>query len=97
MGADDLVQTKLLQENMQLAGLSSIYRRPSARARQLTSSASFNAELGPPPWRGISSALTYMVVDGRRFDTSARSQTGSRWSNGGRGGGGYVVRHPAGY
>jgi peptidoglycan hydrolase-like protein with peptidoglycan-binding domain len=39
----------------------------------------------------------YMVVDGRRFDTSARSQTGSRWSNSGRGGGGYVVRHPAGY
>jgi hypothetical protein len=39
----------------------------------------------------------YMVVDGRRFDTSARSQNGSRWSNSGRGGGGYVVRHPAEY
>ncbi|HEY8769765.1 MAG TPA: hypothetical protein VIM03_04430, partial [Thermoleophilaceae bacterium] len=39
----------------------------------------------------------YMTIDGRRFDTSARSQTGSRWGGGGRGGGGFVVRHPAGY
>jgi peptidoglycan hydrolase-like protein with peptidoglycan-binding domain len=39
----------------------------------------------------------YMTIDGRRFDTSARSQTGSRWGGGGRSGGGYVVRHPAGY
>ncbi len=39
----------------------------------------------------------YMTIDGRRFDTSARSQSGSRWSSSGRGGGGYAVRHPAGY
>jgi peptidoglycan hydrolase-like protein with peptidoglycan-binding domain len=39
----------------------------------------------------------YMVIDGRRFDTSARRQGGSRWSGSGRSGGGYVVRHPAGY
>ena len=38
----------------------------------------------------------YMTIDGRRFDTSARSQTGSRWSGSGRGGGGYTVRHPSG-
>ena len=38
----------------------------------------------------------YMTIDGRRFDTSARSQTGSRWSGSGRGGGGYTVRHPNG-
>ncbi len=39
----------------------------------------------------------YMVVDGRRFDTSARSQTGSRWSNTMRSSAGYVARHPAGF
>jgi len=39
----------------------------------------------------------YMTVDGRRFDTSARSETGSRWTGTGRSGSGYVVRHPPGY
>jgi hypothetical protein len=38
----------------------------------------------------------YMTIDGRRFDTSSRSQTGSRWGGGGRSGGGFVVRHPNG-
>jgi hypothetical protein len=38
----------------------------------------------------------YMVIDGRRFDTSARRETGSRWSGTQRGSGGYVVRHPRG-
>jgi murein L,D-transpeptidase YcbB/YkuD len=38
----------------------------------------------------------YMVVDGRRFDTSARSQTGSRWTTEHRSPAGYVARHPAG-
>ena len=38
----------------------------------------------------------YMVIDGRRFDTSARSQTGSRWTNTMRSSSGYVARHPAG-
>jgi peptidoglycan hydrolase-like protein with peptidoglycan-binding domain len=38
----------------------------------------------------------YMVVDGRRFDTSARSETGSRWSSTQRSSSGYVVRHPKG-
>jgi len=38
----------------------------------------------------------YMVVNGRRFDTSARSITGSRWTNETRSPAGYVVRHPAG-
>ena len=37
----------------------------------------------------------FMTINGRRFDTSARSQTGSRWG-GPRSGSGYVVRHPAG-
>jgi hypothetical protein len=37
-----------------------------------------------------------MTIDGRRFDTSARHERGSRWSGTGRSRGGYVVRHPAG-
>lgn len=39
----------------------------------------------------------YMVVNGRRFDTSARSQTGSRWTRTMRSSAGYVARHPAGF
>jgi hypothetical protein len=38
----------------------------------------------------------YMVVDGRRFDTSAISETGSRWTSTHRSSAGYVVRHPPG-
>jgi peptidoglycan hydrolase-like protein with peptidoglycan-binding domain len=39
----------------------------------------------------------YMTIDGRRFDTSARYETGSRWTGTGRSPAGYVVRHPPGY
>src|SRR5436190_2936445 len=40
----------------------------------------------------------FMVVDGRRFDTSAMSETGgSRWSNRMRSTSGYFARHPAGF
>jgi peptidoglycan hydrolase-like protein with peptidoglycan-binding domain len=39
----------------------------------------------------------YMVVDGRRFDTVAQQESGSRWSGSMTGTSGYVVRHPAGY
>ena len=38
----------------------------------------------------------YMVVDGRRFDTSAIRETGSRWTSTPRSPAGYVVRHPPG-
>jgi hypothetical protein len=38
----------------------------------------------------------YMVVDGRRFDTSAIRETGSRWTSTHRSTSGYTVRHPAG-
>jgi cell wall-associated NlpC family hydrolase len=38
----------------------------------------------------------YMVIDGRRFDTSAHKQTGSRWTSTPRSSAGYVARHPAG-
>jgi peptidoglycan hydrolase-like protein with peptidoglycan-binding domain len=39
----------------------------------------------------------YMVVDGKRFDTVALAEDGSRWSNSsGDDGGQFVARHPAG-
>jgi hypothetical protein len=38
----------------------------------------------------------YMVVDGRRFDTTGRDETGSRWQGTERSSTGYVVRHPPG-
>jgi cell wall-associated NlpC family hydrolase len=54
----------------------------------------------PGPGRHITiyanSGHAYMVVDGRRFDTSARSETGSRWTGTQRSSSGYVVRHPRG-
>jgi peptidoglycan hydrolase-like protein with peptidoglycan-binding domain len=39
----------------------------------------------------------YMVIDGKRFDTVAQAETGSRWSSSMTSTGGYVVRHPSGY
>src|SRR5207245_1908819 len=39
----------------------------------------------------------FMVVDGRRFDTVAQQETGTRWSGSMTSTSGYVVRHPAGY
>jgi hypothetical protein len=36
----------------------------------------------------------YMVVDGRRFDTTGRDESGSRWQNSQRSSAGYVLRHP---
>ena len=38
----------------------------------------------------------YMVVDHRRFDTSAIGETGSRWTSTHRSSSGYAVRHPPG-
>jgi hypothetical protein len=38
----------------------------------------------------------FMVVNGRRFDTSMRGRGGSRWSSRMRSSAGYVVRHPPG-
>ena len=38
----------------------------------------------------------FMVIDGRRFDTSGRSIAGSRWHADARSTAGYVARHPAG-
>jgi peptidoglycan hydrolase-like protein with peptidoglycan-binding domain len=38
----------------------------------------------------------YMIVAGLRFDTSARSRTGNRWSEQMRSASGFVARHPDG-
>ncbi len=38
----------------------------------------------------------FMVIDGKRFDTSAQDEAGSRWSSSAASTGGFVVRHPAG-
>jgi peptidoglycan hydrolase-like protein with peptidoglycan-binding domain len=38
----------------------------------------------------------YMVIRGRRYDTTGRSQSGSRWQPHHRSSAGYVVRHPPG-
>jgi peptidoglycan hydrolase-like protein with peptidoglycan-binding domain len=38
----------------------------------------------------------YMVIDGRRYDTTGRGSTGTRWQPTGRSSAGYVARHPAG-
>ena len=38
----------------------------------------------------------YMTVNGRRFDTSAKRISGSRWTGQARSSAGYVVRHPRG-
>jgi peptidoglycan hydrolase-like protein with peptidoglycan-binding domain len=38
----------------------------------------------------------YMVIDGKRFDTVALAEDGSRWGGAGDDGGGFVERHPDG-
>ena len=38
----------------------------------------------------------YMVIDGRRFDTSGQGAGGSRWTSAARSNGGFVARHPVG-
>jgi peptidoglycan hydrolase-like protein with peptidoglycan-binding domain len=54
----------------------------------------------PGPGREITiyanSGHAYMVVAGKRFDTVALSESGTRWSGSMASTGGYVARHPAG-
>ena len=38
----------------------------------------------------------YMIVAGRRFDTTGRSENGTRWQQSDRSSAGYTVRHPPG-
>ena len=53
---------------------------------------------GPGRWITIyaNPGHAFMVVAGRRFDTTGREQTGSRWQRVMRDTSGYVVRHPPG-
>ena len=64
------------------------------------SSGGFMSYGAPGPGRHITiyahSGHVYMTIDGRRFDTSARSETGSRWTSTARSPAGYTVRHPPG-
>lgn len=54
----------------------------------------------PGPGRYITvyanSEHAWMVVDGKRFDTIAQQETGTRWSSSMMSTAGYVARHPAG-
>jgi lysozyme family protein len=53
---------------------------------------------GPGRWVTVyaNPGHAYMVIRGRRFDTSAQWQGGSRWSIFDRSSSGYVARHPPG-
>ena len=53
---------------------------------------------GPGRWVTVyaNPGHAYMMIRGRRFDTSAQWQGGSRWSIFDRSSAGYVVRHPPG-
>jgi peptidoglycan hydrolase-like protein with peptidoglycan-binding domain len=54
----------------------------------------------PGPGRDITiyanSEHAFMVIDGKRFDTVALAESGTRWSGSMTSTGGYVARHPAG-
>jgi hypothetical protein len=56
-------------------------------------------ERGRGTWTTIRSnpSHAYMIVAGLRFDTSARSQTGSRWTEQMRSASGFRGRHPEGF
>lgn len=57
-------------------------------------------DAGPGQWITLysNSGHMYMVVAGLRFDTSGRSQAGTRWQPASeRSGKGYTVRHPPGF
>jgi cell wall-associated NlpC family hydrolase len=55
-------------------------------------------DAGPGRWITIyaNSGHAFMVVAGRRFDTTGRQATGSRWQQVMRDTSGYAVRHPPG-
>jgi peptidoglycan hydrolase-like protein with peptidoglycan-binding domain len=56
-------------------------------------------ESGPGQWVTVyaNGGHAYMVVAGLRFDTSGRSNNGTRWQSDMRSPSGYVVRHPPGF
>ena len=54
---------------------------------------------GPGRWITVYAhpGHTYMVINGRRYDTTGRWETGSRWQLRDRSSVGYTVRHPPGF
>jgi peptidoglycan hydrolase-like protein with peptidoglycan-binding domain len=68
------------------------------RARDSTGFMSYG-EAGRGTWITIRTnpSHAYMIVAGLRFDTSARSRTGSRWSEQMRSASGFRGRHPEGF
>lgn len=68
------------------------------RARDSTDFMSYG-DAGRGTWITIRSnpSHAYMIVAGLRFDTSARSRTGSRWSEQMRSASGFRGRHPEGF
>jgi peptidoglycan hydrolase-like protein with peptidoglycan-binding domain len=64
-------------------------------------SSEFESYGAPGPGRYITIYATdghvWMTIDGKRFDTVALSEDGSRWASGGGEFAGYVERHPVGY
>ena len=68
----------------------------TARSSQATSPA--GATAARASWITIyaNAEHVYMIVAGMRFDTSARSRTGSRWTMEARPSDGFAVTHPAG-
>jgi peptidoglycan hydrolase-like protein with peptidoglycan-binding domain len=56
-------------------------------------------EAGPGEWITLyaNSGHAYMIIAGLRFDTSARKQEGTRWSDETRSSKGYTARHPEGF
>jgi peptidoglycan hydrolase-like protein with peptidoglycan-binding domain len=55
-------------------------------------------DAGPGQWVTIyaNGGHAYLVVAGLRFDTSGRSDTGTRWQSDMRSPSGYTIRHPTG-
>jgi cell wall-associated NlpC family hydrolase len=69
-----------------------------SRARDSAGFMSFG-DAGRGTWITIRTnpSHAYMIVAGLRFDTSARSRTGSRWSEQMRSASGFGGRHPEGF
>jgi cell wall-associated NlpC family hydrolase len=69
-----------------------------SRSKDSTGFMSYGA---PGPGRHITiyahGGHVFMVVNGRRFDTTGRGSSGSRWQPSMRSTAGYTVRHPVGY
>jgi Putative peptidoglycan binding domain len=69
--------------------------------RRPLDSSQFESYGAPGPGRYITiyanPGHAYMVIRGRRYDTSGQSQTGSRWQPDNRSSAGYTVRHPPGF